>query len=107
MLYASIRQYRTRDAGEVARRASQGFVPIVREIPGFVAYYLVDGGDGTLITVTVTEAHGGAEESATKAAEWTRENLADLIEGDPTIVNGEVTTAVSTQIVERTPSDLA
>jgi hypothetical protein len=90
-MYASIRQYRTRDVEEVARRA-QEFVPIVRQIQGFSGWYLVDAGDGTLVTVTLCEDEAGVEESVQRAAEWVGRNIADLIEGAPTVTNGEVRT---------------
>jgi hypothetical protein len=32
-----------RDSQKVAK---EGFVPLISEMPGFVAYYLVDAGDG-------------------------------------------------------------
>ena len=89
-MYASIRTYRSDDIQEVARRAQDGFVPIVRDVPGFSAYYIVDSGDGAFITITVAEDEAGVEESVEKASEWVRENAADLVEGSPTVSNGEV-----------------
>jgi hypothetical protein len=91
-MYASIRQYRVvGDAGEVARRAQDGFTPIVREVPGFSAWYLVDGGDGSLVTVTLCDDQAGVEESVNRAAGWVRDNIAEFMESSPTITNGEVT----------------
>lgn len=89
-MYASIRQYNGRNIPEVARRAQEGFVPILRELPGFVAWYLVDGGGGALFTVTVFEDRAGAEASVSAALEFVEENLDDLIVGSPTVMNGEV-----------------
>jgi hypothetical protein len=89
-MYVSIRQYRSNDVPEVARRAQDGFVPIVRDVPGFSAYYLVDDGDGALTTITVAEDKAGVDESVSKASEWVQENAADLVEGSPTVSNGEV-----------------
>jgi hypothetical protein len=89
-MHVSVRQYRSSDVAEVGRRASEGFPPIIRQVPGFSAWYLVDGGDGTLITITVCEDQAGVRDSVEKAAEWVRENVADLIEGVPTVTNGEV-----------------
>jgi hypothetical protein len=89
-VYASIRQYNGRNIPEVARRAQEGFVPILRELPGFVAWYLVDGGGGALFTVTVFEDRVGAEASVSAALEFVEENLDDLIVGSPTVMNGEV-----------------
>ena len=88
-MYASIRQYRSSDVDEVARRSAD-FVPIVREVPGFSAWYVVDGGDGTLITITLCEDQAGVEESVRRAADWVGANISDLVEGTPTVTNGEV-----------------
>ena len=88
-MYASIRQYRSSDPSALARRA-KSFVSIVRQVPGFSGWYVVDGGDGTVITVTLCEDQAGVEESVTKAADWVRENASELFEGSPTITNGEV-----------------
>jgi hypothetical protein len=90
-MYASIRKYRTSDAAELGRRA-QGFVPIVRELPGFSGWYLIDGGDGTLVTITLAEDAAAVEQSVQKAADWVGENAADLVEGSPAVTNGKVLT---------------
>lgn len=88
-MYASIREYRTKDNAEVARRAQEGFIPLVREVPGFSAYYMVDA-DDKFFTITVAEDERGVEASVSRAREWVQENAADLIEGSPSITNGEV-----------------
>ncbi len=42
-MYVTVRRYEgASDPSEVARRVNEGFLPIIREIPGFVDYYLVD-----------------------------------------------------------------
>jgi hypothetical protein len=92
-MHASIRQYRSSDAAEVGRRAndpSGGFVPVVRQITGFQAWYLIDGGDGTLTTVTVCDDQSGVEQSVEKASEWVGDNAADLVEGAPNVTIGRI-----------------
>ena len=92
-MHASIRQYRSSDAVEVGRRANDGttgFPPVVREIKGFQAWYLIDGGDGTLTTVTICDDEAGVNESVDKAREWVGDNAADLVEGSPNVTNGKV-----------------
>lgn len=89
-MYASIRQYRTHDNAEVARRAQEGFIPTVREVPGFSAYYMIDAQDGTFFTITLAEDQAGVVESVSRAAAWVGENAADLVDGAPTVTNGEV-----------------
>ena len=87
-MFASIRQYHTKDNSEVARRAREEFVPIAREIPGFSAYYIVDAGE-TLFSITVGEDRESVERSVDAAREWVQETIADLIDGTPTVTNGE------------------
>jgi hypothetical protein len=90
-MYAAIRKYRVTDAAEIARRVKDEFVPTVQDVPGFIAYYVVDPGDGRLASVTVCEDKTGVDESTTRAADWVKERLASLIESGPEITAGEVT----------------
>ena len=90
-MYAAIRTYETVDPGEVTRRANRGFVPILRGTPGFIAYYIVDGGGGKLASISVFEKQAGVEESTRRAAEWVADNLAELVEHAPVVLAGEVT----------------
>ena len=90
-MYASIRTYEASDTHEVARRVSRGFVPILRGTPGFIGYYVVDGGDGKIASVSVFEDQVGADESTRRAAEWVADNIAELVISGPKLVAGEVT----------------
>ncbi len=90
-MYAAIRTYETVDPGEVTRRANRGFVSILRGTPGFIAYYIVDGGGGKLASISVFEEQAGVEESTRRAAEWVADNLAELVEHAPVVLAGEVT----------------
>jgi hypothetical protein len=46
-MYAAVRRFEgVRDPQKVAQVAEEGFVPIISEMPGFVAHYLVDPGTG-------------------------------------------------------------
>ncbi len=92
-MYAAIRSYETIDANEVTRRANHGFVPILRGTPGFVAYYIVDGGGGKLASISIFEDKAGAEESTRRAAEWVADNLAELVVRAPVVLAGEVAVA--------------
>ena len=93
-MYASVRRYRSSDAAEVGRRAKEGFAPIVKDVPGFQAYYYLDSGDGTATTVTICDDQAGVEESVNRARDWVGENAADLVEGAPDVTNGEVVFSV-------------
>jgi hypothetical protein len=90
-MYGAIRTYRVSDAAELSRRVKEEFVPMVREVPGFVAYYVVDGGDGAVSSVTICEDREGAEASTARAADWIQERTAPLTESGPEVTVGEVT----------------
>ncbi len=91
-MYASIRRYEVRHGAEaeVVQRANEGFVPIISEASGFVAYYIVDAGNGVLATVSIFQDQAGLEESNAIAAEWVEEHLAALVPDPPEITAGEV-----------------
>jgi hypothetical protein len=93
-MYLSIRRYdRVRSVGEVCRKIELSFVPLLRRQPGFIAYYAVDGGGGTMATVSVFSTEAMAVESNDIAATWLRDNVADLQPEPPTIVAGKVLAA--------------
>ena len=91
-MYASIRRYQVNlgAEAEIIQRVNEGFVPIISKSPGFIAYYLVDAGDGVIATVSIFQDQVGAEESNAMAAEWVIDNLISLVPDPPLITAGEV-----------------
>ena len=91
-MYASVRCYKMDPASldELKGRVEEGFVPIVRGVPGFVAYYVVSSGDGEVISINIFEDEAGADESTRRAADWVGENLASLLPNAPEVAAGEV-----------------
>jgi hypothetical protein len=90
-VYAAVRRYENvTDAAEVARAVTEGFLPLVRQVPGFVAYYWVDAGNGVMVSTSVFEDQAGAETSTSKASEFVRDNLASLFPNPPQVTTGEV-----------------
>ena len=96
-MYATVRRYEgVADTREAGRLVDEGFIPIISEVPGFVAYYWVDAGDGVIISTSVFEDQSGAEESNRRAADWNGENVASLLPTPPQITAGEVVAHKST-----------
>ena len=90
-MYATVRRYDgVTDPREAGRRVDEGFVPIISTVPGFLAYYWVDAGDGVMVSTSVFESRDGAEESNNRAAGWVKDNLASLLPNPPQITAGEV-----------------
>jgi len=89
-MHASVRRYRVRDVDTLVSKVEDEFVDQVKEIEGFVGYYVIDGDDGTVASVTVGETAQAVAESVRLAATWVRDSIADLVEGEPEVTVGEV-----------------
>ena len=80
-------------AVEVARRVQDSFVPLLRELPGFREYYLLDGGPDVLISIRVFDSADKALASNEPAANWIRNNVLEFTKGMPDVMAGEVLVA--------------
>ncbi|MFJ9550606.1 hypothetical protein [Streptomyces erythrochromogenes] len=93
-MYAVIRRYEgVTDPAEAGRLVDEGFVTLLRRVPGFVAYYWVDAGDGVMLSTSVFDDRAGADESVRRAADFVRENLASLLPNPPQVTAGQVVAA--------------
>ncbi|GAA2743947.1 hypothetical protein GCM10010440_25430 [Kitasatospora cinereorecta] len=93
-MYAVVRRYDgVTDPAEAGRRVSEGFVPLLSQVPGFVAYYWVDAGAGVMVSTSVFRDQAGAEESIRRAADFVRDNLAALLPNPPQVTAGQVVAA--------------
>ena len=87
-MFTSIRKYKVKrgSAEELARRVRESFVPLLRRMPDFRGYYLLDGGPDVLIAVGVSESRDEALASNAKAADWIRRERPRLHEGLPEVI---------------------
>ena len=90
-MYVAVRRYEgMTDPQRVAQVAREGFVPMISEMPGFVAYYLVDAGDGVSISTSVFEHKDAEEQSNFRAGKFTAKDLGRLAPNPPQVTAGEV-----------------
>ena len=90
--YLAIRQYQLAPGHtmeELAALVESGFLPIVKQVPGYQEYFLV-GTDGGVISISVFADQAGADESTQRAADWVQQNLAGFFTGPPTVTIGSV-----------------
>jgi hypothetical protein len=91
-VYASIRKYYivpgTTD--EFLRRVREGFVPIISQVPGFQAYYVMQVRNDEVVSISLFDLQAGAEESVRRAAAWVDKNLVSFLQGFPEIIVGQV-----------------
>jgi hypothetical protein len=89
-MHAAVRRYRVRDVDALVSKIEDEFADRIKEIDGFVGYYVIDGDDGTAASVTVGETAQAVAESTRLAGDWVRESAADLIDGSPEVTVGKV-----------------
>ena len=90
-MWATVRRYEgVTDPAEAGRRVAEGFVPLISGMPGFVAYYWLDAGDGEMCSTSIFEDRSQEEASNEKAAAWVRDNLSEVLPNPPTITAGQV-----------------
>jgi hypothetical protein len=95
-MHISIRRYaQVRSVPEVCRKIGESFVPLLRRSPGFIAYYAIDAGGGTMATISIFSTEAMALESNEKAAGWLKENVADLQPTPPDITSGQVMVVIT------------
>ena len=90
-MYVAVRRYEgVRDSNKVAELVEEDYVPIISGMPGFVAYYCVDVGDGVMVSTSVFEHKDAEEQSTFVAGEFVAEHLAPLMPNPPQVTAGEV-----------------
>src|SRR3984893_2042277 len=91
-MYAAIRRGKAKTgmAEELARRIKEGAIPIISDVEGFMAYYVVYAPDDTVTAISIFNNYAGAEESNRRGLAWTEQNLAPLLIGPATAVAGPV-----------------
>jgi hypothetical protein len=83
-MWAAMRRYEgITDDAEAGRLVGESFIPQLEDIPGFVAYYWIDAGDGVMASLSVFGDKDGADKSVELARDWVRENAAELIPNPP------------------------
>jgi heme-degrading monooxygenase HmoA len=89
-MFTSIRKYSVKrgSAEELARRVREGFVPLMRQMPGFRGYYLLDGGPDVLITISMFDSADAAFHSNEISANWVRNNVLEFTRGMPEVMIG-------------------
>ena len=90
-MWATVRRYEgVTNPDEAGTRVREGFVPLISEHRGFVAYYWADAGDGVMFSTSVFEDQADEEDSNALAADWVKANIAEVLPNPPVITAGHV-----------------
>ena len=93
-MHATIRRYEGVDTArtkEVSGKVKETLVPQLRELPGFVGYYLIEADNGVLSSLGLFETSEQADESKALVTKWiSDENFNSVIPNPPKITSGKV-----------------
>ena len=90
-MYAAVRRYEgITDDSEAARLVRDSFLPLLETVPGFIAYYWIDAGEGVMASLSVFEDKAGADRSVEVAHQWIIDNAPGLFPNPPRVTEGLV-----------------
>ena len=91
-MYAAIRQGKAKPGmvEELARRIKEGAIPIISDVEGFMAYYVVYAPDDTVTAISIFNQYAQAAEANQRVLAWIEQDLSPLLVGPATAVAGPV-----------------
>ena len=91
-MYAGIRQAKAKTgmAEELTRRIKEGAIPLISDVPGFKAYYVIYAPDDAVTAVSIFDDYAAAQESNKRALAWIENELMPLLAGPVTAMAGPV-----------------
>ena len=91
-MFAAIRRGKVKPgmAGEFAKRVKAGALPVMKQMDGFKAYYLIAGADDAITAVSLYTDKAVADGSTQKLMPWIKENLGPLMTSGTEAIDGEV-----------------
>ena len=102
-MFATIRSYHGVDqtrAAELTGKVNETLMPLLKELPGFDGYYLVDGGNGLFTSLGLFETREQGEASTKLVSKWIRDEKLDrLLPNEPKVVSGKVVAHVSERVL--------
>ena len=75
---------------EFLQRVRESFVPLISQLPGFIAYDTYRIGNNQVVTISTFDTRTGAEESILFALRWVQEHCLELMLGLPALTMAQV-----------------
>lgn len=93
-MFATVRRYEGVDVSrtdELTEKVNDNLMPRLSKLPGFGGYYLIEGGNGIMTSVSLFETAAQADESTKLVRGWLQdEQLEKALPNAPKITTGEV-----------------
>jgi hypothetical protein len=100
-MFVTIRRYSPKNGAvnkasmELLRRQIQDqFLPVIQQIPGFKAYYVLNVADREVLTLTFCQSEEGTAEANRCASDYTMRNPLVYELGQPDVTESQVLTSV-------------
>ena len=89
-MFATIRHHKVHgaEADALSQQGKDDFVPIIKEMPGLIAYTIIAGED-MVSTISIFADKAAAEESTRRAIEWAKTQITTF-EVPTEVIQGEV-----------------
>ncbi|MDD2732945.1 MAG: hypothetical protein PHF56_03310 [Desulfuromonadaceae bacterium] len=79
-MYATVRRYEgVLDPEEAAKKVDEIFVPRISALPGFVEYYWISLGGGSMISITIFKTLSEAIDSNEKSRSWVNDHMREIL----------------------------
>jgi len=89
--FATIRRYEGVEDPEAAtEKVTDVFLPLISGLPGFVEYFWIDLGNGSMLSVTVFESLPEAIDANEKSIFWAKEHLSTVLAPSVRIESGGI-----------------
>ncbi|PZS06678.1 MAG: hypothetical protein DLM70_04545 [Chloroflexi bacterium] len=100
-MYLTIREYQAEptNVNEILKQDEKSFVPSISRAAGFRDYFCIDGGNGTLTSVSLFENRADGEKFNVSAMNWVQEHLGSLLPTTPKVTSGEVRTHATGKVL--------
>lgn len=79
-MYASVRRFRILDREKMLPLVESGFIPVIKVLPGFISYSLINLAGDIYVSISVFETLEQAENSREASSKWAEVNIAGLVE---------------------------
>jgi hypothetical protein len=91
-MYATLRIYEMTSEwdDELTRQIDEGFLPALKELPGFVSYQALPAGSRVFASVTVMTDRTAATAADRLAAQFVHQHAADRFPSPPEVTCGQV-----------------
>ena len=93
-MHVTIRRYDDVDTSrmnDLVSKVDETYIPQIRELPGFLGYFLIETDKGILSSISLFETPSQAEESTKLSKTWiSDENFGRALPNAPKITSGRV-----------------